>query len=74
MSLISLEDQRQSFYQSRYNKRKNFEGELHIREADFQAFQTNGHMSHTCVGPKKIKWHRAPRSLNPSLHSGIYIR
>ena len=74
MALISLEDQRQSFYQSRYNKRKNFEGELHIREADFQAFQTNGHVSHTCVGPKKIKWHRPHDPLiRPCIQVYIFV-
>jgi len=44
-----------------------FEGELHTRGAYFHAFHTNGQIGHTRVGPKKLRWPRAPRSLNPSL-------
>jgi len=33
----------------------------------FHAFQTNGQIGHTCVGPQKPRWPRALRSLNPSL-------
>ena len=31
------------------------------------AVQTNGHIGHISVGPQKLIWPRAPRSLNPSL-------
>jgi len=42
-------------------------GALHIRGTYFHAFQTNGQIGHTCVGPQKLGWPRSPRSLNPSL-------
>jgi len=44
-----------------------FEGALHTRGAYFHAFHTNGQVGRTCVGPPKLRWPRAPRSLNPSL-------
>ena len=40
---------------------------LHIRGAYLHAFQTFGQIGHTCVGRQKLRWPRAPRSLNPSL-------
>jgi len=50
--------------------RQIFEGALHIRGAYFHAFQTNGQIGHTSVGPQNIRWPMAPRSLNPSLVPG----
>jgi len=44
-----------------------FEGALHTRGAYFHTFHANGQIGHTCVGPQKLRWPRAPRSLNPSL-------
>jgi len=40
---------------------------VHIRGACFHSFQTNGQIGQTCVGPQKLRWPRAPRSLNPYL-------
>ena len=40
---------------------------VHIRGAYFHAFETNGQIGHTCVGPQKLRWPRAPQYLNPSL-------
>ena len=48
-------------------KKIDFEGALHTRGAYFHAFHTNGQIDHTYVGPQKLRWPRAPRSLNPSL-------
>ena len=41
-----------------------------IRGAYFHAFQTNSQIVHTCLGPPKLRWPRAPRSLNPFLPLG----
>jgi len=38
-----------------------------MRGAYVHAFQTNGQIGHTRLGPRKLRWTRAPRSLNPSL-------
>ena len=38
-----------------------------IRGPYFHAFQTNDEIGHICLGPTKLRWPRAPRSLNPSL-------
>jgi len=38
-----------------------------MRGAYVHAFQTNGQIGHTCLGPRKLRWPRASRSLNPSL-------
>jgi len=70
-ALISVENLRQLQNQSRQHKRSVFEGTLQIRGAYFHAFQTNGQIGHTCVGPQKLRWPRAPRSQNSSLSSGI---
>jgi len=40
---------------------------LHIRGTSFHAFKTSDEIGHTCVGPQKLRWPKAPRSLNPSL-------
>ena len=48
-------------------QKKDFWEALHIRGAYLHAFQTNGQICHTCLGPPKLRWPRAPRSLNPSL-------
>jgi len=50
-----------------------FEGALHTRGAYFHSFHTNGHIGHTCVGPQKLRWPRAPRSLNLSLRIRLNI-
>ena len=44
--------------------------EARIRGAYVHAFQTNGQIGHTCLGPPKLRWPRGPRSLNPSLLTG----
>jgi len=40
-----------------------------MKGAYVHAFQTNGQIGHTCLGPRKLRWPSAPRSLNPSLPS-----
>jgi len=39
-----------------------------MKGAYFHAIQRNGQISHTSVGPQKLRWPRAPRSLNAYLH------
>jgi len=43
-----------------------WDGATHER-AYFHAFQRNGLIGYTCVGPQKLRWARAPRSLSLSL-------
>ena len=38
-----------------------------MRGAYVHAFQTNGQIGHTCLGPRKLRWPKAPRPINPSL-------
>jgi len=39
---------------------------LHTRGAYFHAVHTNGQIGHTCVGPQKLRWPRAP-----ALHKSV---
>ena len=51
-----------------------FEGALQTTGAYFHAFHTSGQIGHTCVRPQKLRWPRAPCSLNPSLLMAKYNR
>jgi len=44
-------------------------GHYHIRGAYFHTFKTSSQIGHTWLGPQKLGWPRAPRSLNPSLYT-----
>jgi len=41
------------------------------KRAYFYAFQTNGQIGNTYVGPQKLRWPRAPRFLNLSLSTTV---
>jgi len=54
-------------------KKIKFWGVLDVRGAYFHAFKTSDQAGHTCVGPQKLRWPRAPRSLNPFLSMGVRL-
>jgi len=44
-----------------------FWGRTTRKSGNFHAVKTSDQIGHTCVWPQKLRWPRAPRSLNPSM-------
>jgi len=52
-------------------KKIGFCGGVTHKRGIVHTFQTNGQIGQTCLGPPKLSWPMAPRSINPSLVTRI---